>query len=139
MGFAVAYESTKKLAPEHQARVRNALERATDGRTWLSCEPPMLMEQDGHLVGVSKPNFSPDPDDIADAESQNLPDGTLMDLLDALCKVSAEQFVDWELSHDHGPMGFILDGACAPDVREQCEALAEAAEMMGGDFDMDAF
>lgn len=139
MGFAVGYETTEKLNPELQRQVQATLSACTDGRTWLSCEPPLLHDQDGHLFGASKPSFSPHPDDVASAESENLPDGTLMDLLDALCQVSREHGVDWNISHDFGHMGYIRDGVCEAEVREQCEALCEAADMLGGEFDLGDF
>ena len=139
MGFAVSYITTEPVEPKLQEAIQDAIQVETNGRTWLSCEPPIPLDQDGFLVGASKPTFSPHPDDVASAEAENAPDGALLDLVDILCNVSATFGIDWELAHDHGPIGFIRGGVCDPNVREQCEALSNLAEMLGGELDFDEF
>jgi hypothetical protein len=112
----------------------------SSGRTWLSCEPPWLFNNDGALMGISKPNFSPHPDDVASARSEGLPDGTLIDLLDILCELSRDFDVEWEISHDYseGPIGYIRNGVCDDEVRTQCTAFNDLADELGGqDFDLD--
>ena len=133
MGFAVGYITTETLTPDQQSAIQQSLSTLTTGRTWLSCEPPLLTNVDGQLRGSSKPNFSPHPDDVASAESENLPDGTLNDLLDALCAVSKDHKIDWEISHDHsgGPIGYIRQGTCDETVREQCASFSEIGDIIG--------
>jgi hypothetical protein len=111
-----------------------------EGRTWLMCEPLCfwLDENDGHLMGGSKPNFFPHPDDAASAASTGLPDGTLRDLLDILCQLSRDHGIDWEISHDHsdGTIGLIRDGICDPEVLTQVEILADLCGNLP-DFEME--
>jgi hypothetical protein len=132
MGFAIAYRTTEPVDHHLASRLRAAASAASAAHTWLSCEPPILQVDDGHLLGISKPNFMPHPDDVASAETEGLPDGTVNDLLDLLCKWSSDFAVDWEISHDYsdGPLGYIRDGVCDSDVRTQCEAFGQLAEDM---------
>lgn len=46
-GFAVSYATTETLSLERQSAIRQALESLTNGRTWLSCEPPILTSIEG--------------------------------------------------------------------------------------------
>ncbi|HEY4259799.1 MAG TPA: hypothetical protein VGM98_06560 [Schlesneria sp.] len=142
MGFTVYYRSTEPMESDKAAQIRFALQAANEGRTWLSCEPAHLFldQEDGHLLGGSKPNFTPHPDDIASAEAQGLPDGTLMDVLRILCDISEEHGVDWALSHDHdpGPIGFVREGT--PDSQlvgelEQISELGGLLEELESEFD----
>ena len=134
MGFTVYYRSTRPIA----APVAAALERSTDelsrGRTWLSCEPVHFFPEskDGHLLGGSKPNFQPHPDDVASAAREGLPDGTTLDMLDVLCQLSRNHGIDWEISHDHsdGPVGYIRSGVCDKDVVSQVEAFADVGDIL---------
>jgi len=84
------------------------------------------------LRSGSKPNFLPDPGDVAAAAQESLPDGTVQDLIDVLCKLSADFGVDWEFSHDHdpGPIGFIRGGVCEPGLRDQLDAIAGLGDVM---------
>ncbi len=59
MGFAVAYQTTEQISLALQREMIDAANDMSNGRTWLSCEPPSLMNENGTLVGASKPNFSP--------------------------------------------------------------------------------
>lgn len=136
MGFSVYYRSTEPLSAEQVTAVRKAADAECRRRTWLSCEPVKLFgaEPDGCLLGGSKPNFHPRPDDAASAAGSGLPDGTLRDLVDALCRISREHGVDWELCHDEapGPMGYIRDGECDPGLLDQVDALADLAGFLDG-------
>lgn len=130
MGFAIAYRTTESVNDELASRLIAAASAASAAHTWLSCEPPILQIDDGHLLGISKPNFMPHPDDIVSAEAEGLPDGTVNDLLDLLCKWSYDFGVDWEISHDYsdGPLGYICEGVCDREVRIQCEAFSQLTE-----------
>jgi hypothetical protein len=74
---------------------------------------------------------------VAAAAREGLPDGTVRDLIDILCKLSSDFEVDWEFSHDHdpGPIGFIRGGVCERRLQEQMEAFGDLGgilqEMMG--------
>lgn len=133
MGFAVSYVLTEPVPPDIETAIIRESQSLSSGRTWLSCEPPFLMNHDGVITGVSKPNFFPHPDDVADAASEDLPDGTLNDLLDILCQISKQFGVDWEIAHDYsdGPLGYIRSGVCDEDVRDQIEAFSDLAGDLG--------
>ncbi len=130
MGFAIAYRTTEPVNHEVATRLEAAASAACAARTWLSCEPPILQFHDGHLLGISKPNFMPHPLDVTSAANEGLPDGVVSDLLTLLCKWSSDFAVDWEISHDYsnGPLGYIRNGICDAKVRTQCEAFGHLAE-----------
>jgi hypothetical protein len=135
VGFTVYYRSTVPVDVGVANRIRTAIQKANKGRTWLSCEPVCLFEdqEDGHLFGGSKPNFAPHPDDIAAAEREDLPDGTINDVLQILCDVSETHGVDWEISHDElpGPIGFVRNGIPDPELIGQIEAFAGICGSLG--------
>jgi hypothetical protein len=142
MGFTIYYRSTQPVSPAEAEAVREAASAASAGRSWLGCEPVCFFgdPDDGHLLGGSKPNFMPHPDDAASAARSGLPDGTTRDLVEILCLLSREHGIDWALSHDHdpGPIGFIRAGVCDDDALAQIEAFAALgdvlAELDEGDF-----
>jgi hypothetical protein len=142
MGFRIYYRSTRPVSPEEAAAIQGAADRASAGRTWLSCEPVHFFEGepgDGtRLFGGSKPNFSPHPDDAASAASQGLPDGDVRDLFDALCQLSRDHGVDWEISHDAQtePVGYIRHGVCDSRLRGLPEALADLGNLIA-EFEID--
>jgi hypothetical protein len=113
--------------------------RLCQGRTWLSCEPVFFFDDDvdGHMMGCCKPNFMPHPDDVASAQAECLPDGTIQDALNVLCKLSRDHEIDWEISHDYsdGPIGFIRNGQADFEVLEQIEAFGRLADALG-EFDI---
>jgi hypothetical protein len=135
MGFTVYYRSTVSLDADRADQIRRAISKANKGRSWLSCEPVSIFgeQEDGHLFGGSKPNFMPHPDDVAEAQAENLPDGTILDVLEILCDVSESHGVDWEFSHDHdpGPIGFVRNGIAESQLREQIDAFAELCGAIG--------
>lgn len=141
MGFSVHYQTTELISRGLQAEIQAAVGELRKGRTWLSCEPPHLCNDDGYLRGFSKPNFMPAASDVAAAEQEGLPDGKLMDVLDALCALSNQFDIDWEIAHDHsdGPIGYIRQGRCDDEVSVQCEALQDMAQDLADEIDPDDF
>lgn len=134
MGFTVCYRSTRPVAPAVSEAIREAARAANEGRTWLRCEPVLFFPDDnGHLIGGSKPSFLPHPDDAAAAAREGLPDGTTCDLLDILCRLSRDHGVDWEIGHAYssGPVGYIRAGMCDAEVAEQIEAFADLGDILG--------
>jgi hypothetical protein len=130
MGFAIAYTTTEQISPALQREIIDSLKKHSAGRTWLSCEPPWLINQDGYLVGGSKPRDDFDRRDVASAKAEGLPDGTVNALLDCLCGVSAEFDIDWEISHDYSdsPVGYIRCGECDDEVRSLCQAFTDLGD-----------
>lgn len=134
MGFAIYYRSTRTVSPTEATAISQAAEDACRGLAWLKCEPVHFSYgADGHLFGGSKPNFHPDPDDVASAAREGLPHGDVRDMLDVLCRLSGDHGFDWEISHDHssGPIGLIRGGECDGDVLSQIEAFADVADYLG--------
>ena len=73
MGFSIHYRSTRPVGDAEADAIRQAAGEANAGRTWLSCEPVHFFaeSEDGCLVGGSKPNFLPHPDDAAALWARN--------------------------------------------------------------------
>ena len=133
MGFAVYYRSTRPVAQAEGDAIRAAARAANEGRTWLGCEPVHFANtEDGHLLGGSKPNFMPHPDDAAAAAREGLPDGTTRDMIDILCRLSRDHGVDWEISHDDsgGPIGYIRGGVCDADALARIEAFDDLGDIL---------
>ena len=137
MGFTPYCRSTRPVAPAEANAVERDANAACGGRTWLSCEPIKFYPggDNGHLVGGSKPNLQPHPDDAAAAARSSLPDGTTRDLIDILCQLSSKHGVDWQFSHDAGPgsIGYIRSGVCDDDVLVQAEIFAELGDLIAGE------
>ena len=143
MDFTVYYRSLETVDAEKRASIEAACDELCRERMWLSCEPVCFFggDDDGHMMGGSKPNFMPHPDDLASAKSEGLPDGTTQDALDVLCQLSRDHGVDWEISHDYsdGPIGLIRNGHADPEVLQQIEGFGELGNILG-EFELgDAF
>ncbi|MCA9102767.1 MAG: hypothetical protein KDA63_16525, partial [Planctomycetales bacterium] len=89
-------------------------------------------DDDGHLLGGSKPIFAPNAGEVASAESDGLPDGTIHDVLEILCQVSRTYDIDWEISHDYfeGAIGLIQGGQADAEVVQQLAALGELGDIV---------
>ena len=90
MGFSIYYRSTKEVTSNQMRDIEAHATELNKSRTWLSCEPVSFRTVNGgdHLLGGSKPNLEPHPDDIASAATEDLPDGTVNDLFDVLAQIS---------------------------------------------------
>lgn len=134
MGFTVYYRSTEPLDQDRADAIHAAAEQLNGGRAWLSCEPVnfFMEDEEGCLVGGSKPSFMPHPNDVASAAAEGLPDGTLNDVVQVLCQLSRGHQVDWEFSHDEdpGPIGFIRAGKADQQLIDQLQAIGEIANLM---------
>jgi hypothetical protein len=134
MGFTLYYRSTERISARRGRAIRKAAATLTEGRTWLSCEPVGFFadQDDGRLTGGSKPNFQPHAEDAAAAAGESLPDGTLREVIEVLCKLSTEFNVDWEFSHDHdpGPIGFIRGGVCEQRLLERVDTFAALGDVL---------
>lgn len=133
MGFSISFRTTEQLSPARQREVLESLEQQAAGYLWLDCEPPRLMEEDGILLGASRLSFAAD-EDIASA-GDDLPEGTINELLDCLCHVSKELEVAWEIAHNDsdGPLGYIRRGKCDKEARNECIDLADMAHELKQD------
>jgi hypothetical protein len=127
MSFTICYMSARAVTELEAEAIRAAAQKECEGRSWLSCEPVSFFPglQNGILMGGSKPNFAPHPEDKRSAQSSGLPDGKPADLLNILARISCEHAIDWELMHDYGPIGSIRGGVVAPETLAQIEAFAD--------------
>src|SRR5262245_31160244 len=112
MGATIYYRSLRKVDEAERNLIEADTSAAEASRTWLSCEPVHLyLSDDGLLEGGSKPNFAPDDQDISAAEESGLPDGTVLDLIDVLSRLSRDHNIDWEIIFEEGPaVGCIRNG-----------------------------
>ena len=126
MGISIYYTSCRLLTPEQAETLRAAASAANRGRSWLSSEPVNFFPglEDGKLVGGSKPNFTPNPDDKKSANTSGLPDGGAREVVEILSQLSRDHAIDWELMHDFGPLGFIRGGVAEPGLINQVDAFA---------------
>ncbi len=134
MGFSINYRSTRPVSSSEAERIGLLAATANEGRTWLSCEPVhIFLDDGGHLLGSSKPNFHADPDDTASATREGLPDGTARDMLNVLCRLGSDHSIDWEISHDYsgGPIGYIRGGVCDQSVLDQVESFGDLGDILG--------
>jgi hypothetical protein len=137
MGFTLYYRSTRQVdSAEAEAIKRDAI-AACEGRTWLSSEPVsfFLDLDDGYLLGGSKPNFQPHPDDADSAASSGLPDGTTNDVIDVLCQLSRDHGIDWQFSHEAapGPIGYVRAGVCDDEVLASADMFADLGDILAGE------
>ena len=137
MSFTIYYTSARHVTDEEAEAIKSAAQRECQERSWLSCEPVGFFPdlQDGMLIGGSKPNFNPHPEDRRSAEASGLVDGGPRDLLEILARLSGEYSLDWELMHDFGPLGSIRGGLVDPQALAQIEALAELQGALGEEGD----
>ena len=134
MGFTIYYRSTRRVSAVEANTLRQAASAANQGHSWLGCEPLTFFDslEGGHLLGGSKPNFLPHPDDAASAARSGLPNGTVLTLMDALCQLSQAHNVDFEIRHEAapGPIGYVRGGVCDPEVLAQMEAFAALGDLL---------
>jgi hypothetical protein len=141
MGFDITYATTEKISPALQREIIDEAHALYMQKSWVQCMGPELENEDGYLSGSSRLIPEPDAATLADARDGGAPDGTVLDLLDALCKLSGKFDIEWEISHDHsdGVVGCIEHGVPADTVRGTFDGLAAMCEGMGGDLSPDDF
>lgn len=133
MGYTIAYRTAKPVGVEKREAIFRHAEELAAARSWCSCEPLVLMpEPDGdHLFGCSKPSFFLDPEEVAEAEEEGLPDGTIDDLVESLRLISAEHQVDWLFSDDYEEsVGSIIDGECDAQLQQKLREVRSLIDSM---------
>ena len=133
MGLCIYYRSVEPMHPASAFDISQHAQRLQSQYRWLRCEPVVLSHTtDGLLRGGSKPNFVASEVDFDPAEFGNLPDGTLMTLVEVLCELSRSHEVVWELAHDYGAesMGRIHCGVAEEALMEQLEAIDSIGELL---------
>lgn len=138
MGFSIHYRSTETMHPALAFEVKQHAERLIGHYAWLSCEPISLQQQtDGYLKGQSKPSFFPAEADAHHADSEDLPDGTVLTLAEVLCSLSREHGIDWYLGHDYEPdwIGRICNGVADEELIEQLETFGSIGDLLDDTLD----
>ncbi|MCI0640551.1 MAG: hypothetical protein L0Y72_06410 [Gemmataceae bacterium] len=132
MGYTLSYRSCNSVSPEQEAAIRQAADAINQGRTWtLAFEKD---ERDGHLLCAMKSAEVPDGTRAA-GEARKWPGPyEAKCLLDALCTISHDCKVDWEIRDTYclRPIGLIRDGVCHADKEAQEEAARNMAEVLLG-------
>jgi hypothetical protein len=115
VGFSVDYRSTRPVTAAEAEAIDQAAARLCDPPDWVGCEEISFYEcleayGEGHLSGSSKPDLEAHwVYKIPGVETRIVP---TWELIDALCQISRDHQVDWEISHDYrdGPVGYIRSG-----------------------------
>jgi hypothetical protein len=121
VGFSVDYRSTRAVTAAEAEAIDEAAARLCDDDVWGDgCEEIAFYEclgtyedggeyKGGYLSGSSKPSFQANRGAIPGVERRIV---TIRDLIDALCQISRDHQIDWEIGHDYhdGPVGYIRSG-----------------------------
>jgi len=127
VGVTLAYRSSHPVGHEQEATIRQAADAVNHGRSWILTF--LIDQRDGCLFGAITPNQRPN-GECAVGEARTWPGAyEAQCLLDALCSISRECGVDWEIRDDAclRPIGVIRAGVCHADH----EAMAESARNRG--------
>jgi hypothetical protein len=143
MGFDITYSTIERISPALQREILEDVHVLHKQKSWIQCTGPSFENEDGYLCGSSRLTPDRDPRDVATARhlSSGAPDGSVLDLLDVLCKLSRQHDIEWEISHDHsdGVLGRIQCGVADEIVRSTFEGLAAMCEGMGDHLSLDDF
>ncbi|WP_165224057.1 hypothetical protein [Aquisphaera insulae] len=139
MGFSVHYRSTRAVTAAEAEAIDQAAARLCDDPDWVGCEPVCFSEcidadlgdgiyPDGYLSGSSKPGMRPHREYVIPGEETRFV--TIRDLIDALCQISRDHQVDWEIGHDYhdGPVGTIRSGLADDELVAEIDRLSAEIE-----------
>lgn len=101
--------------------------------SWVNVTGPSLENEGGYLAGASRISPVVDAEDAMDAQHGSHPDGSLKELLESLCKLSAQFDID---DHSEGPVGYIRAGNADADVRAAIHGLDAMFGEMDEDLDL---
>ena len=78
----------------------------------------------------------PQPTEYLNPENE-LPDGTIQDVVDILCKLSTEYSVDWQFNHDHeeAAVGFIRNGVADEALTNEITGIAGIGSVVADSLD----
>jgi hypothetical protein len=128
MGYTISYRSCHPVTPDQETAIRQAAESFNQGREWvlnLQRNP-----NDGHLLCFMK-SIQTDDGKQAAGPARSWPGAyEAKCLLEALCGISRDCKVAWEIRDPHcaRPIGIIRDGACHADPEAQAEAARNMVE-----------
>jgi hypothetical protein len=129
MGYTLTYRSCAPVDPEREAAVRQAVDAFNQGRDWILVL--RKNQEDGHLTCSMEPNGGPD-DRPAGAVPPWPGPYEAKCMLDALCGISRDCGVDWEIwaTYSLRPVGVIRGGECHDDPEAHAEAVRNMAERL---------
>jgi hypothetical protein len=135
MGFDISYRTTEQLSPKLQQEVIATAKVLYENHSWVRLYGPTLSDEGGYLVGDSRLSPTVDEEDAKDCRSDGKPDGTCLDLLDALVHLSRMYQVDWAIEHDHseGQELEIVDGKPTEETLSFFEGMDEFLTETGDD------
>ena len=134
MGFSVSYRSMRAVTAAEAEAIDQAATCLCDDPHWgVGCEEICFDEcfdayAEGHLSGSSKLSLKSRQEyAIPGLETRIV---TIRDLIDALCQISLEHQVDWEIGHDYheGPVGSIRMGLADDNLIAEIDRLSAELE-----------
>jgi hypothetical protein len=140
VGFCVSYRSTRAVTAAEAEAIDQAAARLCDDQVWGDgCEEIGFYEcldanlnggpyPEGHLSGDSKLSLKAHREyAIPGVEPRVL---TIRDLIDALCHISRDHQIDWEIGHDYhdGPVGYIRSGLADDKLVAEIDRLSAELE-----------
>jgi hypothetical protein len=115
VGFSVDYRSTRAVTAAEAEAIDQAAARLCDHPRWVGCEEIFFYEcleayGEGHLSGSSKPHL--EAHWVYESSGVETRIDPIRELIDALCQISRDHQIDWEIDHDYhdGPVGYIRSG-----------------------------
>lgn len=123
MGVTLTYRSCHPVRHEQETQIRQAADVANREQSWILTI--FRDERDGRLYGAIAPAPGAESDRVGGAARTWPGPYEAQRLLDALCGISRETGVEWEIRDDTclRPIGVIRGGVCHADH----EAMAESA------------
>lgn len=135
MGVCIYFRSESPVTADVERAVRAASSESSDEQPWLYCEPPHFLvpfDTDG-LLGSSKLNLMPHPEEAAEAATLNPERHDFHELLYRLCDWSTRFGIAWKLDIEDEPIGTIRNGECDASVTDAINGLADVAGQLESD------
>ena len=130
MAHTLTYRSCHPVDPDREAVIRQTADTFNRGRPWVLSFT--RDQRDDHLTCVMEP--SDDPDGCRPSGEVPRWPGPYEAkcLLDALCGISRDCKVDWEIraTYSPRPVGVIRGGECRADPEAHAEAVRIMAERL---------
>ena len=140
MGFSIYYRTTETMQPVLAYEIKQQAARLVGAYRWNSCEPVTLTQQtSGYLFGASKPNFFPPEVDSEPDDVDNMPDGTVLSLVEILNSLAREYDVVWNIGHDYEPepIGQVNGKNVDVELLEELETLGSIGDLLEDAFEVD--
>src|SRR5262245_23702506 len=123
MGHTLTYRSCSPVDPGRDAAIRQAADAFNRGREWIlafATDP-----RDAHLMCTMEPSEAPTAERSSGNVSRWPGPYEAKCLLDALCAISRDCGVDWEIraTYSQRPVGTIRGGQCYDDPEAHAEAI----------------